>query len=76
MENFKSKFEEEYEENLRKALADMPALMVSDCAKIVKEITDRVCDEYIAKGDAYTMQFCMSKVKDFMKTTKEIDKTE
>ena len=65
-ENVKSQLEEEFEKGLRDALEKTPILMVADVARIMRNVTDRVCDEYIEKSEEYQKMWALNIVRQMM----------
>ena len=62
----KSEIEQEFETALRTTLEQIPILMLADMARIIKNVTDNVCDEYIKKSEDYQKAWALNIVRQMM----------
>jgi len=67
----KTKVGNELRANLKKTFDEMPLLMVSDYAQLMKDVTNEVCDEYIKLGEAYLDDWATRRFKDLLRRAKD-----
>lgn len=59
-----SKIEQGLEASIRETFKNTPMVMLEDQARMLKDVTVRVCDEYIAKGKAFKEQWALNIVRE------------
>lgn len=57
---------EQYSDALHKTFDEIPILMIGDFASVVKDTTDKICDEYIKKSDDFKKAWALEIVRSMM----------
>lgn len=64
MNDLKSEQEKGLEKTLRETFEKVPLLMLSDTALMIKNVTNRLCDEYIEKGEQFKKEWALKTVRE------------